>query len=172
MITIEAQLSGMNQAYAALNRIYRVLDTKKDDMAVEALHKAARVWEHNFATEGGDVGGWAKLAERTQEERERLGFVGGWPILQRYGHLMRLTTTNLLRARQTGSWSNSEGGNISVSVYTHDGHMQLTAQGNKAMNQERAPNRPPRPYWFVNGQVSRDVRQGVVDWLTDELRGV
>jgi len=173
VISIEAK--NLDQASKVLGKLDKVLDSRRNDMAVEALNSAAKVWSRNFIGEGSEVGGWRELAERTVEQRERLGFGGEHPIMIRYGQLRELTTENLMRTRSpSGSWTRSDpqGGSIHVSLSTRNGHMEVVATGNKAMNQERSTKRPPRPYWFVNPGLRRDVRNSVSDFLTGELRRI
>ena len=59
----------------------------------EPLFKSSRLIlqdvERNFITEGGLVGGWQPLTEATVRGRERAGFGGAHPILQKTGALRR-----------------------------------------------------------------------------------
>lgn len=161
------------EANRILVKLDKMFTNKRDDMSVRALNRASRVWARNYVTEGSEVGGWRQLADRTVEERERAGFGGAHPIMIRYNHLRQLTTENLERVRSPdASWARSDpnGGEIRVSISTRQGRMTVVAAGNKAMLQERGKSRPPRPYWFVNSKVKKDVRDGVVDFLRDEVR--
>lgn len=173
MYVAQITVKNLDEATKIIRKLDKSISTKRDDMALRALNRAANVWNQNFLSEGQEVGGWRQLAERTIEDRERLGFGGAHPIMIRYNHLRELTAENLSRYRSpNGSWSKSDPqhGVIRVSLSTRQGRMEVVATGNKAMNQVRAKNRPPRPYWFVNTKVKRDVRSGVVDFLTDEVR--
>ena len=175
MYVIRIEAKNLAQSERLLLSLDRMLTSKRDEMATRSLTSAAKVWQRNFQTEGGEVGGWRQLADRTIEERERLGFGGAHPIMIRYSQLRTLTTDNLTRMRtHHGAWSQSDpqGGTIRVSVSSRNGRMEVVAAGSKAMNQERGRKRPARPYWFVNSHIKRNVRDGVVHFLRDELRRI
>ncbi len=175
MYTAVIHVKNLEASARILNKLDRSLTRGRDDVAVKALNAAAKLWDKNFMSEGSLSGGWRQLADRTVEERERLGFGGSHPIMIRYNQLHVLTTENLKGLRNADArWAKSDpqGGEIRVSVATRNGRMEVVAGGNKAMNQERSKNRPARPYWFVDSKVKRDVRQAGVDWTMGELRRV
>jgi len=75
-----------------LSRILALTHTKVSNFKKPLWNSAKLILqdvERNFMTEGGLVGGWAPLSESTIKQRERLGFGGAHPILQRTGALRR-----------------------------------------------------------------------------------
>lgn len=149
----------------------------REKALIGATQAVATEWEANFRSGGARVGGWADLAEATIQNRERQGFPAG-PILIRYGALKRVTTDEFINARGEGSWSGSD----PYSKHTTTGRLtikkglaHLEAHGWKVANQYGHPNSrgsapvPPRPFWFVDRQVTAAAGGAVRDWLLDEV---
>jgi hypothetical protein len=174
MYQVRMTVSGLPQALKAIATIEDSVGNKKDDYSYAALRGAATVFDKNFATEGGEVGGWADLAEQTVRERERKGFGGAHPILIRYGHLREVTATSLMDAdgSRTFTKMDNDGNSINVSLKSRNGVLNVSAGGEKAVNQFAGDNRPARPYWFVNGHVQAEARKHVVEQLTKMIGGL
>src|SRR5574339_1158141 len=68
---------------------------------------AARVWDRNFKSEGGAVGGWKPLSEWTQRVRRSRGYGAEHPILRQSGTLHRVAVRSLVDARMPKSSSGS-----------------------------------------------------------------
>lgn len=168
---ITIKVTGLPQARMMVRRVVD-LANDRDKASFKALNSVAGVFDRNFASEGGDVGGWADLAERTVAEREAKGFGGEHPILIRYGDLRNMTATALMGARRSGTFaaSDADGKTINVLVEVNDGRMNVVATGEKAANQVPGAGRPARPFWYVNRNVENSARDGVIDYLTGELR--
>jgi len=171
MFTISVSVKGMPQALDHIRRVRKAIEDSKDDLAFAALNRAAELFEQNFMSEGGAVGGWADLADSTVREREALGFGGEHPILVRYGDLRNITTTSLKAAGRSGTFSATDNGGktITVTLKANRGVLNVSALGEKAINQEAGDDRPARPYWFVDGNVQQAAREGVVRKLAADI---
>lgn len=146
------------------------------DGLVKAANAVARVWEKNFRSGGGMVGGWAQLAEATKRNRARQGMPQG-PVLIKYGALKSVVTDSFIAARGPGTWSKTD----PYSPHTTRGRLtvqkglaQLSATGWKVANQYGHPNRtgraiPARPFWFVDRRVAAASKQAVEKWIADEV---
>jgi len=174
LVTFKWQMHGLAEAMRAVDNINKFVESDKgrETIAVAGLRGAAVLFDRNFATEGGEVGGWADLADRTVAEREQLGFGGEHPILVRYGDLRQLTATSLMAASGAGTFSktDAQGKSINVSLVTRGGAVNVVASGEKSINQ--VPTRtgnPARPYWFVNSAVKDAIRKMAVKELADQI---
>jgi len=161
--------TGLSQAFAKINAIQNALQNKQDEIAFAATRGAASVWDDNFRSEGGSVGGWADLAERTVLEREGMGLPGEHPILIRYGDLQQVTTTSLMAVSGSATFSrtNSDGKRATVQVTSRGGTVNVMASGEKALNQNPTKYAPARPYWFVNSQVQQAARDAAIEKVVD-----
>lgn len=161
--------TGFPQAYAKIMGIQDALKNKTDEVAFAATRGAASVWDDNFRSEGGSVGGWADLAERTILERIGKGFGGEHPILIRYGDLQQVTTTSLMAVRGSATFSRTDGDGkrATVQVTSRGGTVNVMADGEKALNQNPTKYAPARPYWFVNSQVQQAARDAAVQQVVD-----
>lgn len=170
MLRIDVRVKGLPQARQAMQRVKEIVEDT-EPFTFAALNKAAKHFDKNFLSEGGEVGGWASLADATVRERERKGFGGEHPILVRYGDLRRVTATSLMTARGSGTFAatDADGKTIQVNLKTNRGVLNVSALGDKAINQVPDDDRPARPYWFVNRAVQESARGGVVDRLVKEI---
>ncbi len=169
------KMTGLREALALFEGgVADHIKSHTDDYALAGLHGAATIFDRNFRTEGGEVGGWADLAQRTVAEREERGFGGEHPILIRYGGLQDAVTTSLMAARGSGTFGGTDpdGSNVTVQLRVHGGTANVTALGEKASNQVPGPGRPARPYWFLNHNVEQSARDAVVDKLKDDMRAL
>lgn len=165
-IQLHMTVKGIDEAVKKLGEIEDMMKQDTDEFALAGMHGAAKVFEENFLTEGGKVGGWAGLKEQTQMERRAKGFNGEHPILVRYGELRRLTTTELVRARRRTFRSvDSDGKSINVDISASGGNLNVVASGDKAVNQITGSNRPARPYWFVNNEVLNRAKEEVMETI-------
>lgn len=168
---IRMQVRGLE---AARRLVKQATDIATDNgpLSFAALNGAAELFEKNFDTEGGSVGGWADLADRTIAERESKGFGGAHPILVRYGDLREVTATSLRALQHSGTVqrADSDGKTIGVTVTGKRGVLNVTAFGDKAVNQEPGDDRPARPYWWVDSHVENAARKAVVEHIEKKLR--
>lgn len=168
---IRIKVNGMMAAMKAVQRATDVA-TNTQPLAFAALNGAAELFEANFDTEGGSVGGWADLAERTVSDRISKGFGGEHPILIRYGDLRQVTATSLKALQHSGTVerSDSDGKTIGVKVSGRNGVLNVTAFGDKSVNQEPGQDgRPARPYWWVDSHVTQAARKAVIEEMRKKL---
>lgn len=149
------------KAKTYIRRLDRMLKRDTDQYGLAGLRGAARVFDKNFKSEGGNVGGWPALKASTRAERESMGLGGDHPIMQRYEDLRMLTTTQLMTVRGSASFAKTdyEGGSIRVEVAPSRGVVNVTASGSKAGLQVEGDNRKARPYWFVDSHVLAAVKK-------------
>lgn len=169
-VRITIKVIGLQQARKAIDRA-KALAEDTEPLAFAALNGTADLFEKNFRAEGALVGGWASLAERTIADRESKGFGGEHPILVRYGDLRQVTATSLKAVQHSGTvtMTDSDGKSIGVQIKGRRGTLNVTAFGDKALNQEPDDDRPARPYWWVDNRVQQAARKAVVERLSDEL---
>lgn len=172
-VTLRGGDSRLQQQY--LNRVRDRLSNPREGL-VRAANATARVWEKNFRSGGGLVGGWAALAEATKRNRARQGMPEG-PVLIKYGALKAVVTEGFIEAKGPGQWSRTDPysphttrARLSISK----GLARLTASGWKVANQYGHPNHsgraiPPRPFWFVDRTVMAASKQAVEKWIADEV---
>jgi len=175
MYTLTISVRGLPAARQFIQKVVDKVE-EKDASAFAALNAIGGEFEKNFKSEGGEVGGWAQLAERTVSDRESKGVTGEHPILVRYGDLRRVTVESLISARRSGTFTatDPDGKTINVSLKSRDGSMNVVASGHKAINQTgfAATNLPERPFWYVNRDVGNAARSGVIDHLVKEFRSL
>ena len=166
---ISAWMRGIPAVKAQLRTIDRYVKREGRDEMVRGGYNAAGVmFEKNFASEGKLVGGWAQLRERTQREREALGFDAQHPILYRYGDLKYVTATSLTNATGSATFTatDAQGKSISVSLNISRGSGEARADGIKSINQGT------RQYWFTTGPVNRAVRAEAAEVLDHGIVGL
>lgn len=165
-------------AAARIDEIARRLKQPKNGL-IRATNKVAQKFGENFDSEGGLVGGWPDLAEQTQGMREWQGFSPDHPILIRYGALRAVAVEFFQNAKGSGSVSKGD----SYSDEVVKGSLSLRGQtarlyiggSYKVMNQFGYPDtngsgvNPPRPFWFVNKHSIAAARDGVKEWIEDEV---
>ena len=161
---------GLAQAMKAIERAKNIAEDT-EPLAFAALNSAGKMFEANFMSEGGMVGGWAALEERTIAERTAQGFGGEHPILVRYGDLRQVTARSLRAVQHSGTvtMTDPNGKSIGVQIKGRKGTLNVTAFGDKAVNQEPGDNRAARPYWWVDNRIQQEARKAVVERLADEL---
>jgi hypothetical protein len=165
---LDIDVVGLTQLMSKMKKFKH--DIQKPDLSF-GVRGMARVWAENFSSEGSMVGGWRPLAPSTQKKRIERGFDPNHPILQQTGALRRVTITSLLAAR--GPRSVSGDGIAMTSVY-HGLSAVLNSSGEKSKNQQGGKNEggtriPPRPYWFVDGRVTKAAEDGISRWVTKML---
>lgn len=163
MMKYDIIVTGYPQALKVVQNLKHNIEHGTQEIAFGALNEAALVWQQNFVSEGIMVGGWMALAQKTIEERERLGFPGEHPILIRYGHLKMVTTDALIAATRptTIAKTDSQGKQAGVVIGANQGSVNVRAIGDKARNQGA------RPYWFVNSAVQQRARDGALGKVKD-----
>lgn len=157
-----------------LNLAKRLSDPREG--LVKAANAAAGVWEKNFRSSGGAVGGWAPLAESTIQNRMRQGMPQG-PVLIKYGALKAVVTEGFMEAKGPGQWSKTDPYSPHTTrarLRVSKGLATLEAHGWKVANQYGHPNRsgkaiPPRPFWFVDRTVMAASKSAVEKWIADEV---
>lgn len=159
-----------------LKRLRRVQDVVEDPALAPVIRNIAKVWEVNFDTEGGKVGGWRELAEMTQLVRQSRGFNPDHPILEQTGGLRRAAIEALLNINGDGGRS-EDGASMRLAI----GHASalLTITGRKVSNQfrervrgRRGFSRPPRRFWYVDDEVKAAAHKGLRDGVLDEIRNI
>ena len=172
---IKWQVTGLAQAMRQVEDIKHYVESEdgRSEVAVAGLRGAASLFDTNFRSEGGLVGGWADLSDKTIEERIRLGF-GAGPILFRHGDLREMTATSLMTADGSGTFTKTDGQGktITVTLVAKRGSAIVTAGGEKAYNQVRTTTAPARPYWFVNSGVMSALKASSVEQLTEAIKRI
>lgn len=175
---INIQVTGITEAAQALQQIADRLQNAENGL-LRATNNVADVWRKNFDSEGSMVsGGWPELADATQEIRANEGFSPDHPILFRYGALRGVAVEFFQKASHGGSTSQSD--NYSQQVTTGslsitDKVATLEAHGWKVANQWGHPGNgrygpvPARPFWFVDKSTIAAAREGIRDWILDEV---
>lgn len=172
-ITVTITGGDTRQQIEYINRVRRRLQDPQGGL-IAAANATAGVWEDNFRTSGGEVGGWAELAQSTLDNRARQGMPSG-PILIKYGALKAVVTEGFMEAKGPGSWSKNDPYSphtTSARLTINKGLATLSARGWKIANQYGYSNRryaPARPFWFVNRNVMAASKKAVEKWIADEV---
>jgi hypothetical protein len=161
---------GLPKARGELANITRYLKNEAGkEVTRGAFNAAGEVFTENFDNEGRNAPiKWPALRERTQREREALGFPPDHPILIRYGDLKYAVATRLMDATgpTTFTATDAQGGTISLSLNISKTGGVAHATGEKAGNQYT------RPFWYANQTVKRAVRKEAVDVLDHGIEGL
>lgn len=175
--SISISVVGMTGAIAHINKVNKYLNNDAgEDVTRAAFNAAGGIFERNFDAEGRGfgVGGWASLADKTVEDRERLGFGGEHPILFRYGELRQAAGSSLRTAGGSLSFTSTDPQGktvrLELNIGKDGGYASLS--GDKAWNQVRTDTRSPhpaRPYWFTTATVLRAIRKQAVDTLAHNI---
>jgi hypothetical protein len=176
MITFS--VTGLQQAVAKIAQIQRNLAQPKTGLE-RATHKVAEVFEKNYDSEGGLVGGWPDLAEKTQNMRAWQGFEPEHPIMIRYGSFRAVAVEFFKTAKDGHVFSSTD----DYSDQTVTGSLQIA--GNKATlqvggsykvlnqwgygNTNGSGDNPARPYWFIDRQSVAAGVEGIRDWIENEV---
>jgi len=164
-----------NNAAAATLYLNKVITKIQSPNLNKAVNRAGKYWQANFLSEGGQVGGWAGLSQATIQNREQQGYAAG-PILFRYGSLYRMSSAYFANQQGSGSRSQStpydkrSGHTTKATLKLGKGMATLSVAGPKVYNQWPSYNgRPAREFWPFTPGLRKEVRQGVVDWLVEDV---
>lgn len=174
---ITIRVRGEAQAQARLNEIVNRLK-KPEGGLIKATNKVAEVFAENYDREGSMVGGWPQLAEKTQNLREYYGYPREHPILIRYGALRAVAVEFFEEAKKPGRTSKNDDysnqtttGTLSIS----GDRAELQVSGWKVSNQygfshpNNPTDTPARPFWFIDRNSVAAAREGVKEWIEDEV---
>lgn len=159
---------GIPATQTRTQKVAKVIGDPDMNVIVRAM---ARVWQSNFESEGGMVGGWRPLTESTNDLRQSRGYPRAHPILVQSGGLKRAAITSLLNV-QGPRWQQEK--NVMTSWQPSKLHGTLTISGPKVDNQFRVRDRrngissPPRPFWFVNPRVELAAAYALTNWIHKE----
>jgi hypothetical protein len=173
MAGVKIKVTFRNEAAAVLY-VNKIMDRLKKPDLNKAVNRVGKYWQKNFTSEGGMVGGWAGLAQRTIENREQQGY-GAGPILFRYGALYRMSSAYFANQQGSGSRAQSTpydkraGHTTKASLKLGNGYATLNIAGPKVYNQWPSSNRPAREFWPFTPGLRKEARQGVVDWLVEDV---
>lgn len=176
MIRVEVRVSGMDEALRHVKRVRDRLENEREDGLSKAVQELAKVFDENFQSEGGKVGGWKPLADATIRRREYYGYPGEHPIMIRYSALRGVVAEDM-KPGKPGRFSRSDNysGHVTQGSLDIDTDTAiLTAKGWKVSNQYGFKNKygsktPARPFWFTNKHAVRAAKDGVVMWIVDEV---
>lgn len=174
MVFARVEVEGLENVLAAFATLREELSNPTIGL-VSATNGVAAVWAANYDAEGSMVGGWADLAQKTQDLRQAKGLDPEHPILFRYGTLRGIVIDLFQKPAASSATATSDSGaDISGSLTISEGTATLSASGWPVVNQweDAAKNRPARPYWFVNPQVEQAALDGVALWLGDLIKGL
>lgn len=173
---VTIRVRNRKEAEQRVNDIISKLRSPKGGLE-RATENVAKEWAKNFDEEGSRVGGWADLAEMTQNMREYQGFAPAHPILIRYGALRAVAVDFFERGREG---QRSEGDNYSdevvkgrLSINRNTAELEIGGSY-KVANQYGFLTKtgqfvPARPFWFVDRGVSAAARTGIRDWIVYEV---
>lgn len=171
---ITVRVTGLEGVVDYLTRVSDSLK-KPEEGLHRAVNEVGKYWQRNFETEGGLNGGWAELAQSTQENRASQGYNPSYPIMLRYGALYRSSTVMFANANGPTSYSSGVPYDDRIGVtalLTFDkSSATLSLEGEQVFNHwpgRRTP-RPARPIWFVDSSVTESAARGVFDWLVEEV---
>lgn len=176
--TYDIEVVGVARVIAHLAKLQSGLQEPTKGLE-NATNYVAKVFRQNYDSEGGLVGGWEDLAEKTQSIRSWQGFEPEHPIMVRYDSLRHIAVTFFETAKAGYRASSTDG----YSDQTVEGSLTISGSratlsiggGYKILNQFGYPDtngsgdNPARPYWFINAQVVDEAQHGVVDWIKDEV---
>ena len=169
---ISVDVSGFAEVNRFIERFRYSLEKGKTEANKRAVRGVAKVWQRNFDSEGRGVGGWAALKQSTLDDRARHGFAPG-PILRRSDALREVAVIWPQNLKGSGSIvrTDSYRGNPVWGDYAQsDGSSRLHMKGAKVFNQTGTVHMKARPFWFVDNMVLRSAKDGVVDWVVDEVK--
>lgn len=171
-IKVTVTVKGWEAARVYLSAVEKRL--RKPDLS-RPVQAVARYWRNSYRTEGGAVGGWAALAQRTIEDRAYQGYRAG-PILVRNGGLRELSTDFFARRKRGGSLSRTtpyDPRNITTTakLVFDPNRAILSIRGPQVYNQwpgHKTP-RPARPFWFTTPPVHSEARKSVIEWIVVDV---
>lgn len=177
MTRITIRTRGIPQAISKLEDIVKRVQEPKNGL-VRATNRVAAEWGKNFDAEGQQVGGWPELAEMTQNIREYQGFNADHPILIRYGALRAVAIEFFEQARREGQ--TSKGDNYSDEVVKGTLSIARNTASLKVGDSWKVANQwgfrtatgsttPARPFWYVDRRAIAAAREGVKEWLEDDV---
>jgi hypothetical protein len=184
-LAIQITSTGIPQWVAYLTKIGQRLQSPQGGLE-SATHAVAGVFQQNYDSEGGEVGGWADLSEYAQSVRWWQGFQPDHPILVRYGSLRNIAvdffqSASIGSTRSAGgdteAWSDQEvTGTLEYRKSGDDATATLVLSGSyKILNQTGHPNafgysdNPARPFWFVNSASLTAAQSALKKWIEDEV---
>lgn len=175
---VQIRVTGLRGVERKLDQIFDRLKEPKEGL-IRATNRVAKEWGDNFDSEGGRVGGWPELAEMTRDIREYQGFPPDRPIMLRYGALRAIAVEYFENAKREGRAAKGD----NYSDETVKGSLEITrgtatlrvGDSWKVANQWGFTNSatgqqvPARPFWFVDRRAVAAAKEGVMDWLEDEV---
>lgn len=162
-------VTGMGAAALAIHRLRNSLSNPRPGL-FRATNRLAELWGANFQQEGSQVGGWADLAQMTQDHRSRLGLPPDHPILFRYGALRGVVIEMFATARQnTASVQGDGNGMVGGALTVTNSMADLYVTGWPVTNQWQDSRRPARPFWFVDQNAVAASRSGIEEWLGEVI---
>ncbi len=174
MAGVKITVTFKNQA-AANKYVGDILRKLSDPKVHKAVNRVGKYWQKNFKSEGGEVGGWAGLADQTVEDRLSQGY-GAGPIMFRYGSLYRMSAaffanTISSSTRSEGTPYDARAGHTTkASLKINKGVATLNISGPKVYNQWPShKGRPARSFWPNNAAAHHEARQGMVDWIVEDV---
>lgn len=171
-VNLSVTVKGFDAAILRIKAVDRVVHRSGKDVSIAALNAMGKIFEDNFKTEGGGVGGWRDLEDSTIANRVALGFPGSHPILIRYGDLRQWTATALSDADGSGTFGavDAQGKDINITIKAGNSGTTVTASGVKSLNQNPTKYAAARPYWFTTTVVQQAARKAAVRALAANIR--
>lgn len=164
---IDVNFKGIDKVIDRATKIKQAVQHPNIHKMVQGM---AGVWQSNFDSEGGAVGGWRPLTEMTQRVRMQRGYPPQHPILVQSGALKRAAVTGLTNVNGPRVLTYKD---VMMSYVPHDLGATLTISGAKVDNQFRIRtadfSQPARPFWFVNGEVEDAALGALHEWISREL---
>lgn len=164
---VKVTFKGLAEAQRRVTNVQKAVMNPDIHKMVQGM---AGIWQSNFDTEGGSVGGWWELAEATKRLRASRGFDPEHPILVQTGALKRAAVTGLLNVNGPRVLTYK---GVMMSYVPNPFGATLTISGPKVDNQFRIRDvgysQPARPFWFVNNDVEAAATNALHDSIEKGL---
>lgn len=164
---IKVTSSGLRPLTAKVERVRAAVNQPNINKMVQGM---AGIWQSNFDSEGGIVGGWRPLTKMTQDVRQQRGYPREHPILVQSGALRRAAADGLVNVNGPRVLTYK---GVMMSYHPSQFGATLRISGQKVDNQFRNRNSefssPARPFWFTDHGVDDAAVAALHQWIVNEI---